>query len=178
MGVESVVVDGGKFLLVKRTDFEVWGLPGGYVDPGESLAEAAIREAYEETGLKIRLSYLIGLYSFRLWLNRGYHFAAFLARPVSGHLHPQVGEALEVEYFDPDDLPEPLGFGVEQVLGDAVTGRGGFVRSHDGDLGYEYLDLLRQRDGSGLSGRDFYLTVIAPQLEPATLPLDIAGQDT
>jgi len=51
VGVEVVVMDDGKVLLLRRRDFDVWGLPGGYVDAGESIAEAALREVGEETGL-------------------------------------------------------------------------------------------------------------------------------
>ncbi len=43
------------------------------------MAEAALREVREETGLEIELAHLIGLYSYRHWLDRGYHFAAFMA---------------------------------------------------------------------------------------------------
>jgi len=44
VGVKVVVVDDGKVLFMRRRDFDVWGLPGGYVDPGESIVEAARRE--------------------------------------------------------------------------------------------------------------------------------------
>ena len=47
------IVQDDKVLLAKREDFEVWCLPGGMVDVGESLAETAVREAHEETGLTV-----------------------------------------------------------------------------------------------------------------------------
>ena len=47
------IVEAGKVLLAKREDFEVWCLPGGMVDVGESLGETAVREAREETGLEV-----------------------------------------------------------------------------------------------------------------------------
>ena len=177
VGVEVVVVDDGMVLLMRRRDFDVWGLPGGYVDPGESMAEAARREVQEETGLEIELGYLIGLYSYRRWLGRGYHFAAFMAHPVAGALRPQESEALELRYCEPDDLPYPLGFGTDQVLVDALSGDRGLVRSHEGDLGDDYLDLLRQRETSGMSAREFYLTAIAPRLEPSAMRSDLAEHD-
>ena len=46
IGAGVVIVEDGKVLLVKREDLEVWALPGGGVDEGESLAETAVREAY------------------------------------------------------------------------------------------------------------------------------------
>ena len=55
------VIQDKKILLTKRDDFEVWCLPGGGVEPGESLAQGAIREVHEETGLEVRLEELVGV---------------------------------------------------------------------------------------------------------------------
>ena len=63
VGAGVVIVEDGTVLLVKREDLEVWALPGGGVDEGESLAETAVREAYEETGLEVEITHLIGVYS-------------------------------------------------------------------------------------------------------------------
>ena len=52
-----------QFLLMQRSDNGHWGLPGGYVEPGESVSEAAAREVFEETGVEIQLGRLIGVYS-------------------------------------------------------------------------------------------------------------------
>ena len=57
------VIQDGKILLTKREDFEVWCLPSGGVEDGESLAEAAIRETKEETGVDVELTRLVGVYS-------------------------------------------------------------------------------------------------------------------
>ncbi len=62
LGVTVAVIDEDRILLTKREDFEVWCLPGGGVDPGESVAQAAIREAREETGLEVQLTRLVGIY--------------------------------------------------------------------------------------------------------------------
>ena len=50
-------------LLTRRTDNGLWCLPGGMIDPGESVAEGCEREVFEETGLKVRVSRLTGVYS-------------------------------------------------------------------------------------------------------------------
>jgi 8-oxo-dGTP pyrophosphatase MutT (NUDIX family) len=52
-----------KFLLTKRRDNGLWCLPGGAVEPGESVAEACEREVFEETGLKVLVRRLVGVYS-------------------------------------------------------------------------------------------------------------------
>ncbi len=57
-----------KILLTRRTDNGLWCLPGGGVDPGESVAETCVREIYEETGLRARVTRLIGVYSSPDWL--------------------------------------------------------------------------------------------------------------
>lgn len=65
LGCSAVIFDTTrqKILLTRRTDNGRWCLPGGRVDPGESVTEACIREALEETGLEVRIDRLIGVYS-------------------------------------------------------------------------------------------------------------------
>jgi ADP-ribose pyrophosphatase YjhB (NUDIX family) len=52
-----------ELLLMQRADNGHWGLPGGYVDPGESVMAAAAREVLEETGYRVAIGRLIGVYS-------------------------------------------------------------------------------------------------------------------
>jgi ADP-ribose pyrophosphatase YjhB (NUDIX family) len=52
-----------ELLLMQRADNGHWGLPGGYVDPGESVMAAAAREVLEETGYRVSIGRLIGVYS-------------------------------------------------------------------------------------------------------------------
>lgn len=61
----AVVVrnDEGGVLLEKRRDCGLWGMPGGRLEPGESVSAAAIREIFEETGYAIRVRRLLGVYS-------------------------------------------------------------------------------------------------------------------
>ena len=65
LGCSALIHDesGEKVLLTQRADNGQWCLPGGGVDPGETVEEACIREIYEETGLKARVTRLIGIYS-------------------------------------------------------------------------------------------------------------------
>lgn len=64
LGTSAIIFnEEGKFLLTKREDNGQWCLPGGGVEAGESVAEACIREVFEETGLHVRVTRLVGVYS-------------------------------------------------------------------------------------------------------------------
>jgi ADP-ribose pyrophosphatase YjhB (NUDIX family) len=65
LGCAAIILDDtkSKILLTRRTDNGRWCLPGGAMDPGESLEECCVREVWEETGLIVRVVRLIGVYS-------------------------------------------------------------------------------------------------------------------
>lgn len=63
IGAAAAVLDGGRLLLTRRSDNGEWCLPGGGMDPGERPAETAEREVLEETGLRVRVTDLLGVYS-------------------------------------------------------------------------------------------------------------------
>jgi 8-oxo-dGTP diphosphatase len=158
VGVSAVVLRDGQVLLTKREDFEVWCLPGGEVDEGESLAEAAVREVREETGLEVRLTGLVGLYSRPA---RSNHVVAFAAEPIGGEprLHPV--ETIGVDFLPVDALPEPLIWWHRQPILDAVAGRRGVVWTMAAPWPFPdevrtRADLYAFRDRSGLSRPEFY----------------------
>ncbi len=98
----------GAVLMIKRDNqvgFGLWSMPGGYVDRGEAVEDAAIREVKEETGLEVRLTGLLGLYSTA---DTTVVLAAYSAEVTGGTLSPG-SEAQETGLFDPDKLP-PLPF--------------------------------------------------------------------
>ena len=70
LGCSAVIFDETreKVLLTKRADNGLWCLPSGGVDPGECVEETILREVWEETGLKVRVLRLIGVYSDPDWL--------------------------------------------------------------------------------------------------------------
>jgi 8-oxo-dGTP pyrophosphatase MutT (NUDIX family) len=94
-GASALVLDdtGERMLLTRRSDNGHWCLPGGRMDPGESVAETCVREVREETGLEVEVVRLIGLYSSPDMLveyadgNRRQIVAAhFLVRVLGGSL--------------------------------------------------------------------------------------------
>jgi ADP-ribose pyrophosphatase YjhB (NUDIX family) len=161
IGAVVAIIQSGRILLTKREDSEVWCLPGGAVEDGEALAEAAAREALEETGLEVRVTRLVGMYSQVRWHHGGHHFALFAAEPVDGLLRLAAGETLDAGFFERAELPEPLVWWHRQPIADALDGVIGAARMIAGDWPFE-PHLTRQeiyalRDLSGLSRRDFFL---------------------
>ena len=59
----AVSNDAGELLLIRRTDNDNWALPGGGIDIGESLTQAAVRETREESGIECEITGLSGIYS-------------------------------------------------------------------------------------------------------------------
>ena len=165
IGVNISIIQNGKILLTKREDFEVWCLPGGAVDEGESVAQAAIREAREETGLEVELTSLIGLYSQPRASSLVGHIASFAARPIGGELNVDPSEVIEIGYFGLDEIPADLLVTHRQRILDAFRGIGGGVAWLQ-DIEYPFspditrADIYRLRDQSGLSRRDFYFATL------------------
>ena len=62
--VSAIVPDGdGRILLIRRTDNNYWSIPGGGLEPGESVRQATMREVLEETGIACEVTGLVGIYS-------------------------------------------------------------------------------------------------------------------
>lgn len=98
------VAEGRRIVLVKRAiepGYGKWVFPGGYVDRGEEMTLAAIREAREETGLAIRIDRLINIYSYA---GHTPIIAVYAATKVEGELMVD-DEGLEAREFDLDDIP-------------------------------------------------------------------------
>ncbi|MGW2667162.1 NUDIX hydrolase [Streptomyces sp. NPDC001272] len=105
-----VVDDGGRVLLQRRTDIGMWALPGGRMELGESIGECAVRETYEETGIVVEVTGIVGTYT-----NPGHVFAyddgevrqefsvCLLARPVGGTLRSS-DESFEVRWFTVEEI--------------------------------------------------------------------------
>jgi 8-oxo-dGTP diphosphatase len=99
-----IKMDSGKIVLVKRAiepGYGKWVFPGGYVDLGEEVTLAAVREAREEAGLDVRIDRLINVYSYA---GRAPVIIVYAATVISGHL-AMDDEGLEIREFGLDEIP-------------------------------------------------------------------------
>ncbi len=131
-----VVVDSdGRILLQRRTDNGMWALPGGVMELGESLAACGIRETWEETGITVEITGIVGTYTAP-----GHVFAyddgevrqefsvCLLARPVGGELRVS-DESHEVAWFTPEESDAlPMVASIRKRLADWRRGTGPVVR--------------------------------------------------
>lgn len=112
VGVGAIIIQDDRVVLVKRAHPPIqgqWSIPGGVLEVGELVREAAIREAREETGLSVEPADLLGVYD-RILRNQEqrvqYHYVLvdFLCRPVGGELQA-ASDAAEVRWFTREELP-------------------------------------------------------------------------
>ncbi len=107
MTASSIVTnEAGELLLIQRHDIRTFDVPGGGVEAGELPTEAAVRETFEETGLRVRASQLLGVYH---WPNEPHAFLSFYFRCelLGGTLRPSE-ETPHVAFFSPDTLPKRI----------------------------------------------------------------------
>lgn len=111
-GVDTAVFQDNKLLLIKRHDNNLWAMPGGAMDIGETPIEAAVRELREETCVKGQVSRLLGIFDSRIWashINVQVLMYVFQVEIIEGSPQTTI-EAIDVGFFAEDDLP-PLSLG-------------------------------------------------------------------
>jgi len=112
VGVGAVIIQERHVLLIRRGTpplLDEWSLPGGVLECGETLRQAVIREAREETGLVVETGKMLGVYERVIRGDEGrvrYHYVLidFLCRPVGGDLKAG-SDAAEVRWFTREELP-------------------------------------------------------------------------
>ena len=120
--VDGVVLRDDLVLLVKRQfpPFKgMWALPGGFVEYGETTEQAVLREIQEETGLKVQVASLLGVYSDPGRDPRGHTVSVvYILGELSGRVRAG-DDAAEAQFFSINSLPD-LAFDHEKILKDVL----------------------------------------------------------
>ncbi len=118
-----------KILLIKRDTIpfkSYWGLPGGRVDPGETVEQTVVREVKEETGLDVEIIRKIGDYheeGTQDNVEYDYYPACFFVKVISDKLKRQENEIQEIKLFDFNDIPKNLAFVHSDMIRDFLASR-------------------------------------------------------
>lgn len=110
-----IELPGGIVLIERRYPPYGWAIPGGFVEYGESLEEAAAREAYEETSLKVKLKKQFHTYSDPNRDPRGHTITTVYIASAQGTPRP-ADDAKGVGVFTQGNLPEPIAFDHQRIL--------------------------------------------------------------
>ena len=118
LAADVIVEVGNQIVLIERRNFPFgWAIPGGFVDLGETVEQAAVREAREETSLEVELHALLGVYSRPERDPRGQtvtvvYVGRARGRPIASD------DAKNAGLFDPAMPPSPLAFDHAEILAD------------------------------------------------------------
>ena len=126
--VDTVIIYEGKIVLIRRKNPPFQGhfaLPGGFVEVGETVEDAAVREAKEETGLDVRLLKLLGVYSDPSRDPRGHTVSVCFLALGSGNLKAG-SDAKETGLFGIDEIPE-LAFDHNKIIEDSRSDINGIL---------------------------------------------------
>ncbi|MFK4371547.1 8-oxo-dGTP pyrophosphatase MutT (NUDIX family) [Paenibacillus sp. RC82] len=114
-GACVLLLNNNQLLLGLRTDNGLWGLPGGSLEPGESMEEVAVRELAEETGLKAGSLTLLDVFSGPQLYYKYPHgdevynvVTAYICTEYTGELKEDPNEVKELRFFDLDQLPDEI----------------------------------------------------------------------
>ena len=118
-----------KILLIKRNTppfVGYWGLPGGRMEPGETIEQTIVRECKEETGLDVEVVTKIGEYvekGIEDEIDYEYYPTCFVVKRVGGELKRQESEIQDIQLFQIGNLPFPLAFEHDKMVADYLKAR-------------------------------------------------------
>lgn len=112
-----IEIEDGIVLVERKNPPHGWAIPGGFIDVGESAEEAAIREAFEETGLKVELTDLLGVYSAPGRDPRFHTISVIFTGIASGTL-VAGDDAAGAAIFRRENLPKTLVFDHKRIIED------------------------------------------------------------
>lgn len=115
-----IEVEGGIVLIERKNEPFGWALPGGFVDYGESLEQAAVREAREETSLHVSNLRLLGCYSDPA-RDRRHHTISTVFVATGTGTPLAADDAASLQVFSPHSLPDPLCFDHRTILNDYLA---------------------------------------------------------
>ncbi|WP_042383075.1 NUDIX domain-containing protein [Streptacidiphilus melanogenes] len=124
----AVVRDDGRILVIRRADNGAWELPGGVLELAETPEDGVVREVWEETGIRVAVERLTGVYKN---MNRGVVALVFRCRPTGGQARPSE-ESTDVQWFSPDEVKQSMTEAFAVRLLDALASDAPYVRAHDG----------------------------------------------
>lgn len=112
-----IEVEGGIVLIERKNPPYGWAIPGGFVDYGEKVEDAAVREAKEETSLNVKLTRLLGVYSDPSRDPRSHTISTVFVATAEG-LPVAADDAADAGVFTKDTLPENIVFDHREILAD------------------------------------------------------------
>jgi len=116
--VDILIEVGGRIVLIRRKyPPPGWAIPGGFIDAGEKAQDAAVREAFEETGLRVTLTALLGVYSDPSRDTRRHTISTVYIGKAEGTPEGR-DDAADARLFAEGDLPSPLAFDHATILAD------------------------------------------------------------
>jgi 8-oxo-dGTP pyrophosphatase MutT (NUDIX family) len=128
----SILDDQGRVLAGLHSDRKIWVLPGGLIEPCETPADGAVREVWEETGLIVELTSILGVYGGQELVvdyvngdRASYVGTVFRGRVVGGSLRADGDETLDVRYFTRQELQQAPHARWLDIAIDAIFSPGG-----------------------------------------------------
>jgi 8-oxo-dGTP diphosphatase len=119
---DGLILKDKKVLLIKRKNYPFkgkWALPGGFVEYKEKTEDTAMREVFEETGLKTKINNLVGVYSDPNRDPRGHTVSVIYLLEICGGKLKGSDDASDAKFFDLNQLPK-LAFDHNKIIKDAL----------------------------------------------------------